>query len=253
MFGQDAGTLAIGALAVVIAGLSKGGFGGGAGFVAAPLIALALPPAQAVAVMLPLLMLMDVTGLKAYWGEWDKAEAKVLMLGALPGLALGWAIFAQADGDAIKLLIGALAVGFAIFQIAQSRGWAPSGGGSRRMGYFWGAIAGFVSFVVHAGGPPTAIHLLARGLGKTSYQATTVLFFWAINAIKLLPYAALGLFTPQTLTLSALLAPMAVAGMLLGVWGHHRMPQGAYFLIVRVLLLGTGTKLLWDGVQGWIG
>lgn len=237
-------------VAVLIAGLSKGGFGGGAGFVASPLIALALPPAQAVAIMLPLLMLMDVTGLRAFWRRWDWSEVKPVVIGSLPGMALGWSIFAHADPNVVKLLIGGLALGFGLFQIAQSRGWGPKGGGSRRAGLFWGGIAGFTSFVIHAGGPPTAIHFLSRGLEKTTYQASTVLIFWFINLVKVIPYAQLGLFTEETLTISAWLAPVAFGGMLLGVWGHRRLPQGVYFAMVRVMLLGTGAKLCWDGLSG---
>ena len=50
----------IAAPAVVFAGISKGGFGSGAAFVAASILALTLPPGLALGVMLPLLMLMDV-------------------------------------------------------------------------------------------------------------------------------------------------------------------------------------------------
>ena len=46
--------------AVLFAGISKGGFGSGAAFAATPILALILEPAQAVGLMLPLLMLMDI-------------------------------------------------------------------------------------------------------------------------------------------------------------------------------------------------
>ena len=111
--------------AVLIAGLSKGGFGAGAGFVATPLIALALPPQQAVGLMLPLLMVMDVTGIRAFWRRWNWHEAWPIMLGALPGIAAASYFFARTDPDAVRILIGALALGFAAFQMAQSRGSAP--------------------------------------------------------------------------------------------------------------------------------
>ena len=54
----------IAALAVVFAGISKGGFGSGAAFAAAAILATSIEPGQAIGIMLPLLMLMDVTSLK---------------------------------------------------------------------------------------------------------------------------------------------------------------------------------------------
>jgi uncharacterized protein len=57
--------------AVALTGISKGGLGGGAA-VATPLMALTIPPAQAAAVMLPVLCLMDIAGVRAYLGRWDR-------------------------------------------------------------------------------------------------------------------------------------------------------------------------------------
>lgn len=72
--------------AVIIAGLSKGGFGSGAAFAATPFLALILDPAQAVGLMSPLLMLMDVGALQPCWKNWDWASAHALNIGAVPGI-----------------------------------------------------------------------------------------------------------------------------------------------------------------------
>lgn len=47
--------------AIFLTGLSKGGFGGALGGIAVPLLALAISPKQAAAVMLPILCLADVS------------------------------------------------------------------------------------------------------------------------------------------------------------------------------------------------
>ena len=57
MVGFDLGTIVLGALAAVFAGVSKGGFGSGAAFASVSVLALVLSPAQALGIMLPLLML----------------------------------------------------------------------------------------------------------------------------------------------------------------------------------------------------
>lgn len=235
--------------AVLLAGISKGGFGAGVGFAATPLLALVIDPAVAVGMMLPLLMLMDATGLRAYWRRWSWPDARAMMIGCVPGVGLGALFFTAVSQDAVRLLIGAVALAFVAFQIAQERGWDPTGGRPSRVGagVFWGMISGFTSFVTHAGGPPAAVHLLGRRLDKSLYQATTVLVFWWVNLVKVGPYWAVGLFDDGQLRAALWLAPAAVVGMLAGVWAHSRVDQAAFFKVIRVALAITGVKLIWDG------
>ncbi|WP_235888930.1 sulfite exporter TauE/SafE family protein [Maritimibacter alexandrii] len=236
--------------AVIFAGISKGGFGSGAAFAATPLLALILEPGQAVGLMLPLLMLMDVTALKPYWKKWDRFAALMLILGAIPGVALGAVFYHLADPDVFRLLIGAVAIGFVAFQLARKLGLLrparqPMG---RTGGLISGTVGGFTSFVSHAGGPPAAVFLLSRGLDKTTYQATTVLVFWAINLMKFVPYMFLGIFTWQSLKADLILIPAAVIGVWLGVKLHDIIPERLYFTITYTLLVLTGTKLIADAL-----
>ena len=238
---------AIATLAVVFAGISKGGFGSGAAFAATPLLALILEPGQAVGLMLPLLMLMDVTALRPYWGKWDGRAAAVFILGALPGVAIGTAVYRLADPDIFRLLIGLVAITFVLFQMARKyRLIRPA---KRPMGDVGGAIAGgLTSFVSHAGGPPAAVFLLSRGLDKTTYQATTVLMFWAINLMKFVPYAMLGIFSWETVKADLFLIPAAIVGVMIGVRAHRIMPERLFFAFTYLLLTATGTKLIWDAL-----
>lgn len=236
--------------AVLFAGVSKGGFGSGAAFAATPLLALVLPPQQAAGLMLPLLMLMDLGALKAYWRQWDWHASKVLILGSLPGIALGAALVGVADPDVFRLLIGLIAVGFVAFQGARAIGLIRPA--QRPMGHLGGGIAGvgagFTSFISHAGGPPAAIYLLSRGLSKTAFQASTVLVFWVINAVKLPIYLAFGMVSGTTMSAVLLLAPVALVGIWLGVVAHRKVPERPFFAITYVLLTVTGTKLIWDAL-----
>ncbi|MCI2400661.1 sulfite exporter TauE/SafE family protein [Aliiroseovarius subalbicans] len=236
--------------AVIFAGVSKGGFGSGAAFAATPLLALILEPGAAIGLMLPLLMLMDVTALKPYWKRWDGPAAWALILGAVPGIALGAALYRVTDPDVFRLLIGVIALGFVGFQAARKLGlYDPA---ARHMslagGRVAGLVAGLTSFISHAGGPPAAVFLLSRGLDKTTYQATTVITFWAINILKFVPYAFLGIFTWQTAKADLFLIPFAVLGVWLGVWAHRMFSDRAYFALTYALLTVTGSKLIWDAL-----
>ncbi len=236
--------------AVMFAGISKGGFGSGAAFAAASVLALVVDPGLALGVMLPLLMLIDLASVRAYWGRWHLREALLLIVGGLPGVALGTVLYRVASPDMLRLLIGLVSIGFVAWQIAVKGGWLRFG--ARRMpdgaGLVAGAVAGFTSFVSHAGGPPAAVFLLSRGLTKTGYQATSVLIFWAINIFKFVPYAFLGMFTQQTATANLVLAPFALLGAWLGVRAHRLVPERAFFTLTYILLTVTGAKLIWDGL-----
>jgi hypothetical protein len=236
--------------AVLIAAVSKGGLGGGLGIVSVPLMALVIPPAQAAAIMLPLLCLMDLIGLRAYRQAWDGRVLKAMLPGALLGILLGSLAFGWLDADLVRLLLGLIATVFAAgYFIGQ--GVAREARGHRPLlGAFWGMVAGFTSTLAHAGGPPVNLYLLPLRLDKTVFVATTVVFFAVINLAKLPPYALLGLFGREVLLAVLALAPLAALGMLLGIWLHTRLSQRLVYNACYLFTLLTGLKLLHDGLMG---
>eukprot|EP00752_Nemacystus_decipiens_P000473 g473.t1 len=188
--------------AVLVAGISKGGFGGGLGIVAVPMLALAIGPVQAAAIMLPILCAMDVFGLIAYRRRADWTNLLRLVPGAMIGILIGAVTFRWFDADAVRLTIGLIAV---LFTLQHWTGFGPRRpadrppGPSHLRGGAWGSVAGFTSFVAHAGGPPVQFYLLPQKIDKTLYVGTTVWFFFAVNYVKLVPYTMLGLFSAENL------------------------------------------------------
>ena len=240
------------ALGAMLAGISKGGFGGSLGFAGSAILAVVVEPGVALALMLPVLMAIDMAAVRAYWGRWDKPSAGAILTGAVPGLLLGAVLFSVISSDSIRVLIGLVAVGFPLFRIALARGWiAPRPTGfDRRKGWIAGAGVGFTSFVAHAGGPPFAVFMLGRGgIDKTRYHATSVIVFWVVNAMKAALYTMLGLFSWQLLGWSAALIPFAMIGTLIGVKAHKLIPERLFFMVAYTALMLTGLKLLWDGLS----
>ncbi len=236
--------------AVIFAGISKGGFGSGVAFAGASILAIALDPGIALGLMLPLLMLMDVASLPAYWRKWDWPMARILLIGSIPGTILGALFYAWTDPDAVRLLIGLVALLFVGWQMGQAVGFIRLGGRKfgPRVGLISGVVLGFTSFVSHAGGPAAAVYMLGQGLRKTTYQATSVLVFWAVNLSKSGIYAGMGIFTWDTLKLDLFLVPFALLGTWLGIKAHHMVPEKLFFAIAYVALTLTGTKLIWDAL-----
>ncbi len=235
------------ALAVLFAGFSKGGFGGGAAFASSAILALVMPPAQAIGLMLPLLMLMDLGAVRSFWKQWDWPRSRLMIFGGLPGIALGAVFYSVTNADVMRFLIGVIAVAFVAWQLLPKRAFQEAKL-SPSIGYSAGMAAGFTSFVSHAGGPPAAMYLLSQRLDKTTYHASSTLIFWVINAAKVAPYAYLGIFTLDSLLLDIYLAPIALVGVWLGVRAHHIVSDKVFFGLTYVLLAITGLKLIWDSL-----
>jgi uncharacterized membrane protein YfcA len=233
--------------AIVLTGLAKGGFLGGLGGLAVPLMSLVVSPVQAAAIMLPILIAMDWVGVAAYRREFDLANLKILLPAAIVGIGAGYLTAAFVTEAHVRLVVGIIAVAFALDHFAGRR--APvAAGPSVVKGSFWGLVAGFTSFVSHAGGPPVSVYLLPQRLANAVYAATTVMFFTVVNLVKVVPYFALGQFGPANLATTGVLLPLAPLAMMAGIWATRRIPQAPFYTIAYASLLVIGVKLIWDGL-----
>lgn len=216
-----------------------------------PIMALAISPVQAAAIMLPILIAMDMVGIANYRKFWDKKIALGLIPAATFGVGIGWAFADGVDEALVRILLGAIALVFSLNFLLQR---LRDGAIKRHPASFsrtgvWGTIMGFTSFVAHAGGPPYQVYALPLGLDKTRYVATSILFFALINLIKLPPYAFLGQLDTSNLTTSLALLPLAPLGMWMGIYLHKKVPEGPFFLLAYGGLALAGAKLLYDGFR----
>ncbi len=233
--------------AVLIVGIAKGGLGGGIGIVGVPLMSLTIGPIQAAAIMLPILLLMDAFAVRAWWGRWDAANLRTIIPGGILGTVIGFATFRMLSNDAMRLLVGGMALTIAIvWFVGPTRTVAKRS--SMASGTFWSTLSGFTSFSIHAGGPPLQAYLLAQQLDKSLFQATTVAFFFIVNALKLPAYAWLGQLDLHNLSTSLMLAPLAPLGIWLGRVLHERIDERAFYHVIYGSLIVIGAKLVYDGI-----
>lgn len=236
--------------AVLLTGISKGGFGGAFGGVAVPMMALAISPVQAAAVMLPILCMMDIFGLIAYRRTADWVNFRILLVGSVFGIGIGALLFQYLSDDVIRLILGLIAVVFTLGNWLKRLPADHRTYPNNVKGGLWGMTAGFTSFVAHAGSPPVQLYLLPQKIDKTLYVGTTVWFFFAINYIKLIPYSFLGQFSVENLSTSLVLLPLTPLGVWIGVKLHHKVPEQLFYRLAYIFLFATGIKLLWDGIEG---
>ena len=95
--------------ALIALGLSKGGFAG-VGVIATPLTALYLPPLEAAALILPVLIVQDVISVWWYRRDFDPWNLKVMLPGALVGMGLAWMFAAYVNDDALRISIGVIGI-----------------------------------------------------------------------------------------------------------------------------------------------
>ncbi|WP_323845413.1 sulfite exporter TauE/SafE family protein [Microbulbifer magnicolonia] len=224
---------------VTLTGISKSGFAGGAGVVAVPLLALVTPVPLAVFLMLPLLLAMDIKTIQYYRQHTSVAELRKIVPAALAGIAAGGLLLGRMPVEALKILLGGLSVLFALWHHL-----APRLGGMRGAAWLWGGISGLTSTLIHAGGPPINIYLLARRLPKLTWLASAGIFFGIMNAVKLIPYLMSGRWTPGLFALSLLLLPIAIFGTWLGRRIQGKISESQFALCCRALLLASGLLLI---------
>lgn len=236
--------------AVLIVGLSKAGLLGGLGVVGVPLLALVMSPRDAAGMMLPVLLCMDAVAIWMYRKECDWSLLRIMLPGAAIGTLIGWAFWAVVSDAVVLLMVGVVTLLFVLDAILPLRKKLEGLPPSRPWGGFWGAVAGFTSFISHTGGPPFQIYVLPRRLSPVLYAGTSAFFFAIVNASKLVPYYFLGQLNVHNLTLSAALAPVGVVGVFIGVFLVRRISAALFYRIAYWLVFLLALKLVWDGVNG---
>lgn len=250
---SDPAFVTVATIAVLITGVSKGGFGGMA-LLAVPVMSLVISPIQAAGIMLPIMIPMDVMSVWMYRKAWDRRNIAVLVPAATIGITIGGLTARWVDDDIVRLLVGIIAVVFITHRWITMRHKTASAGRigkppSRALGVFWGACSGFTSFLAHAGSPPYQVYVLPQRLPKEVYAGTSVIFFASANAIKLIPYSLLGQFSPGNLSVSATLLPLVPIGVLVGRWLNRRLREDVFYAIVMTAIFLVGVRLIWDGVS----
>lgn len=244
-------------IAALLVGLSKAGFGVGAGILAIPLATIVLGPERMLAVMVLILITGDIFALVHYPGKLSRRNLLVLVPGLLAGimigaLALEWFQGLEDGQFWLERLIGVLCIGFVALQawrgaVARRRSGAAGPWRPRPWhGVALGTGAGIASTLAHVGGPLVAFYLLPQQLGRQVYVGTVVRYFFIGNMVKLIPYTRGGLMTLEVGTMALALVPCVLVGSLIGVRLNRKFSDRAVRVAVYCLALAVGLWLLFS-------
>lgn len=238
-------------LATFLAGAAKGGLPG-VGILAVPVLSLAISPVAAAGLLLPLYILSDIYGLWLYRHSYNLRVILIVLPAAVIGILFGWATAHHTNADLVKLIVGLIGLSyFADMLWKAKRAAVPPRTADIPRGLFWGTIAGFTSFVSHAGGPPFQMYALPLKMEKMMFAGTITILFTIINCLKVPPYWFLGQINIQSLETCLYLAPVALFGSWAGYKFTSLLPEKAFFRFVEIALLVVSLKLIWDGLRSY--
>ena len=235
------------AVAVVLLGLSKGGFFG-LGVMALPLMSIEVPPLQAAAIILPTVLAQDALTVWTYRGNWSPWNLRLMIPSMAAGIAVAGLFAASLSAVHVRLAVGLIAAAFVLrhWLGTHFERWSRRAGTLTGIGF--GALGGFTTMLANAGGPPWQIHLLPQRLDKFTYVGTFTMLFAASNLMKIPAYGALGQLTGENLLIGTVLLPLAVIANYAGIWLVRRTPTELFFRIVYVLMFLIAIELIRSGL-----
>ena len=243
---MDPTFLAFASFGVFVFGISKGGVPGPIAMLAVPVMSFAMSPLQAAGILLPLLIIMDFSAIYLYWKKWLNNIVKIIIPASIIGILFGTFTFQYTNENQIRIVVGAISIIFVLVSFIQRNNLLLKP--TNLKGYFWSSIAGYTSFLIHAGNPPINFYMLPLKLDKVAFIGTMTLAFLVINVVKLVPYYYVGLLAPSNLIVSLMLLPLAFVSVLFGYFLQKKIPEKLFFNIVYVLLFLSGCKLIYDGI-----
>ncbi|WP_221351952.1 sulfite exporter TauE/SafE family protein [Streptomyces beigongshangae] len=194
-------------LTVGIGTLLQVSIGFGLGMIAAPVFALVDPS------LAPAVVLLLATGVTAAVVAREHRGADLrgcgwALVGRVPGVLAGALLVALLPARYLALLIGAVVLGGVVLSVA---GFVPR---ERRSSVLLAGLAsGLMGTATSIGGPPMA--MVWQRLTGARLRATMSTFFLVGSLMSLAALAATGAVGAHSLRRGALLAPAALAGLLL--------------------------------------
>jgi uncharacterized membrane protein YfcA len=239
-------------IAVIILGLSKGGFAG-VGMISTPMLALMIGPITAAAFIFPILVIQDMIAVAMYRRTFDRQILVTMIPGAALGVLFAYAFASTVPGWAVEIALGVVSLVFSLRQLKSQLGTLSREAHvhSKWLGVLSGVGSGFTSMIAHAGTPPFQFYVMPRHLDRDMYVGTSVLFFAATNLMKAPAFLALGQLTAAQFKTTLIFFPLAMASSWLGVRLVRAIDVRNFNVVITVILLGVSVALISQGIVGY--
>lgn len=238
--------LAFAALVITVAFAVRGtaGFGGQA--VAVPLLALILPLPAVLSAVVVLALLASMGHLLRERARIDWREIRRLLPYSVLGVIAGLYLLQQLDMRVLTKAFGVFVILYACFALATAarplripeRAVHPVGAVLSTLAGATGATFGA------AAGPLYVIYFNARQLERDVFRVTIATILAVQGLLRMIGYVRLGFYDHTSLVLIAAGLPLMLLGSVIGTWMAGRLNQRWFNLGISLLLLVSGTALL---------
>jgi len=242
----DATQWAFAVVVGLVLGFTKTGVAG-MGILVVPLMATIFPVKESVGILLPMLIVGDVVAVGYYRQHAVWRHLVRLLPWVVAGMPLGYLALRYADDEQMKFVLGVLVLGLIGLRVFRGRFGKWIDAHLPRAWWFVvlvGVLAGFATTLANAAGSIMSVYLLTQGLQKREFVGTGAVFYMIVNLIKLPAYATLGIITTPSLAFDAAMAPVILAGAVLGILLLPRIPQKLFEWLVIILAAVASIRMM---------
>lgn len=229
--------------ASLCAGFIQGFSGFGFVLVALPILLTVLDVRAALPLIGLLAVSTNVVMVSHLHGHIQRGPMKTLLMGSIPGMAVGAWLLKGAPDSLIKGLLGAVILAMVAQTLTTAKPRAHIGRG-------WTLAAGFFSGcigpVTGASGPPVIAWAARQPWGRDALRATLT-FYFLLTGIGIVGIqTSQGLVTLSTMKLYALALPALLTGLWAGGAACGKVNEKTFRAVVLTLLGIIGMTMVWQ-------
>ena len=238
--GFTAVQIAVALAAALGSAFVRGLTGFGMAILLVPVLALALPPVEAVVLTNALSLMIGATEIRSLVRD---AERSAWVIGALVVVTtpLGLYALSLTGRDVARLVIALIALSAFVAILLPGRGAALPG---RGMTGFVGVLSGLMTGYAGMPGPPVVPFYAGRTLPRSVIKASMQLIFTIAASAGLASALWLGILRWELLVFALAMLPMIIAGNRLGARVSGRVSDPAWRITVGLVLGGAAVAAL---------
>ena len=227
-----------------VAGLAKGATAMGLPLIATPILASVFGPKQAVVIItIPIFVANTILVLQSWRVLGYLRSLGPLVAANAAGTVVGALLLAGLDQRTFAILITAMVALFLL------RGDRLIGDPSARRARLLTPLVGFVGGVMQGttsiSSPVIGSFFHAMRLPPREYVLTLAAVFQLSSTVQLISYTALGLFTPELVTLGVVACVPMLLALMAGIAIRGRLDQVRFRQVIVLLLVASVANLLW--------
>ncbi|MFM1942276.1 MAG: hypothetical protein RI897_1258 [Verrucomicrobiota bacterium] len=243
--GIDGITYAIALFSAFCLGFSKAGFPGLA-MVNVMIMAELFGAKESVGIILPLLIVCDVTVYPLFrqYASWKQTWP--LFLPAFVGIVVGYLLLGRIDNQTARPVIGGIVLVMLVLQLVRVYKTEFLKNMPDSKGFFWGSglTIGVSTMMANAAGPVFSIYSLVHRMAKSDFLGIGARTFLVLNLVKVPFMTDLDIINKESLMLDAALLPSVFIGIFAGYRLIAKIPQKVFEVLLYLFSLVAGVRLL---------